>query len=105
MSNPKKGRELIGQVPALNVMKNAPLELFLADRSAILMKEPAASFAAVASLLAMEIMYFHNCPQYVPVDVVRSSVAGKHSVFGLVGSLLCSVSVWQAKLLDWATVT
>ncbi|XP_055354651.1 tetratricopeptide repeat protein 39C-like [Paramacrobiotus metropolitanus] len=75
MGEEKKARDLIARVPSLNVLKNAPLEMFLAERAVQLAKEPSAQLPAVASLLAMEICYFINCPQYVPPAVVHSLLA------------------------------
>lgn len=77
LENTPKGLDLITRVPSMNILKNAPLEMFLAERSTQLSKElksleDQADIRPLCALLALEMVYFLNCPQFIPSSTINS---------------------------------
>ena len=75
LKNGEKAEEYVTQVPGLSMMKGAPLELFLTDRANLLSQEHLDS-PRICSLLAMEVIYFLNCPQLLQEFISRSALTG-----------------------------
>ncbi|GAV07554.1 hypothetical protein RvY_17377 [Ramazzottius varieornatus] len=70
----------ISKVSSLAVMKNGPLELFLAARSEELTKDKKLLDESLYKLLTMETLYFCNCPQKVPLATSVANLIGIEGV-------------------------